>query len=155
MEVDMKRLVLALAAALLIALTNAAGVHAQSADPGTASLYKQLGGYDGIAAVADDFIRRLASDPRFTKFFTGVSDAHKARIRQMFVDLLCAKTGGPCIYVGMDMKTTHQGLHITEAEFNESAQLFKQSLEKFNVPASAQQRLFAIVGALKPDIVMP
>lgn len=84
-----------------------------------------------------------------------MSDAHKARIRQMFVDLLCAKTGGPCVYVGMDMKTSHQGLHITAAEFDESAQLFKQSLDKFNVPATAQQQLFKLAGSLKSDIVMP
>jgi hypothetical protein len=30
----------------------------------TDSLYKRLGGYDAIAAVVDDFIGRLASDPQ-------------------------------------------------------------------------------------------
>ncbi|HLI96040.1 MAG TPA: group 1 truncated hemoglobin [Candidatus Baltobacteraceae bacterium] len=151
----MKRFVFALAAALLLTAMNLPSVHAQSTASGTPSLYKQLGGYDGIAAVTDDFIHRLASDSRFAKFFAGVSDAHKARIRQMFVDLLCAKTGGPCVYVGMDMKTAHQGLHITPADFDASAQLFKQSLDKYSVPAAAQQQLFQIVGALKPDVTMP
>src|SRR5579872_3207877 len=154
MEVDMKRLILTLAAALVLGAANLPAARAQMADPAAPSLYKQLGGYDGIAAIGDDFIKRLAGDPRFTKFFVGVSDAHKARIRQMFVDLLCAKTGGPCIYVGMDMKTSHQGLHITPADFDASAQLFKQSLDKYSVPAAAQQQLFQIVGALKPDVTM-
>lgn len=33
------------------------------------SLYKRLGGYDALAAVTDDFIGRLATDPALSKFF--------------------------------------------------------------------------------------
>ena len=33
------------------------------------SLYKRLGGYDAIAAVTDDFIGRLVTDPSLGKFF--------------------------------------------------------------------------------------
>ena len=45
-------------------------------------LYQRLGGYDKIAAVADDFIGRLAADPRFAKFFAGFSVDSKKRLRQ-------------------------------------------------------------------------
>ena len=121
--------------------------------PAQETLYKKLGGYDALAAVTDDFIARLASDKRFTKFFVGVSAAHKARIRQMVVDLLCAQTGGPCVYVGQDMKSTHKGLHITNDDWNASADLLKQSLTKFNVPADLQEQVLKIVGSVKDDIV--
>ncbi len=33
-----------------------------------ASLYKRLGGYDALAAVTDEFIGRLATDPQLAKF---------------------------------------------------------------------------------------
>ena len=79
-----------------------AAVADQPAAP--ASLYKRLGGYDAIAALTDDFIGRLATDPRLSKFFTGLNDTSKARVRQHVVDLLCHTTGGPCVYLGQDMK---------------------------------------------------
>ena len=82
------------------------------------SLYKRLGGYDAIAAVTDDFIARLIGDPMFARFFAGFSDDSKKRLRQNLVDFLCEKTGGPCFYLGRDMKTAHAGLAITKAEWD-------------------------------------
>jgi hypothetical protein len=54
-------------AAGLLALAIAVPVQAQQAP----SLYKRLGGYDALAAVTDDFLGRLATDPQFSKFFVG------------------------------------------------------------------------------------
>ena len=119
----------------------------------TPTLYKQLGGYDAIAAVTDDFMVRLTSDPKLVKFFAGASDKDKARIRQMLVDLICAKTGGPCVYVGADLGESHKGLGITSAEFDASAGDLKASLDHFKVPANLQQQLLAIVASTKSAIV--
>jgi len=52
------------------------------------SLYKRLGGYDALAAVTDDFIGRLASDPKLGRFFVGLSTNSKVRVRQHVVDFL-------------------------------------------------------------------
>ena len=49
------------------------------------SLYTQLGGYDALAAVTDDFITRLATDPSLAKFFTGLNDESKKRVRQHLI----------------------------------------------------------------------
>ena len=85
--------------------------------PAAPSLYKRLGGYDALAAVTDDFIGRLASDQQLAKFFAGHSKDSLGRIRQLVVDQLCAATGGPCVYIGRDMKSSHQGMGITEADW--------------------------------------
>jgi hemoglobin len=150
-----KSLLVAILACTMLsgAAQNVAGAQSTSTT-GSESLYKQLGGYDAIAAVTDDFIHRLATDDRFKKFFVGVSDEHKARIRQMAVDLICAKTGGPCIYVGRDLKEVHTGLHITDADFKASADLLKQSLDKYKVPPAVQARFLEAISSLKPDIVV-
>lgn len=121
--------------------------------PAATSLYKRLGGYDAIAAVTDDFIGRLATDKQLSRFFVGFSNESKMHIRQMVVDLICAKTGGPCYYLGRDMKTAHSGLHITEDDWNRSVDALKASLNKFNVGPKEQSDLFAIVAPLKSDIV--
>jgi truncated hemoglobin YjbI len=73
------------------------------------SLYQRLGGYDAIAAVSDEFIARLATDEQEKRFFIGFSNDGKLRIRQLLVDLVCKATGGPCVYIGRDMKTAHAG----------------------------------------------
>lgn len=117
------------------------------------SLYKKLGGYDALAAVTDDFIGRLATDQRLTKFFVGVSDAHRGIIRQRVLDLLCAKTGGPCIYTGQDMKTVHAGLGISEADWQASVDDFGMTAKKFNIPADLLSQIVALLNSVKPDIV--
>ena len=136
-------LLLALAAALLFGQTSFA----------QETLYKRLGGYDAIAAVTDDFVGRLVTNKDLTKFFTGASDDSKKRIRMHIIDLICEKSGGPCNYIGRDMKTTHKGLGITEAEWNTSASLLTETLNKFKVGKKEQDELLAIVTSVKNDIV--
>lgn len=117
------------------------------------SLYKRLGGYDAIAALTDDFIGRLATDPRLSKFFTGLNDTSKARVRQHVVDLLCNATGGPCIYLGQDMKTAHKGLNITENDWTAAVEDLTASFDKFKVGKQERDDLVAKLASLKADIV--
>jgi len=117
------------------------------------SLYKRLGGYDAIAAVTDDFIGRLATNKDLSKFFVGLSDDSKTKIRQHIVDFLCNKSGGPCAYTGRTMKDTHKGLKITENDWNISAGLLAETFKKFNVPKKETDEVFALVTSLKNDIV--
>jgi hemoglobin len=117
------------------------------------SLYKRLGGYDALAAVTDDFVGRLVGDKQLTRFFNGVSTDSRKRIRQLVLDQLCAATGGPCIYIGRSMRTTHEGLGITEDDWNISVKLLGQTLDKFKVPKTEQDELAKILGTLKADIV--
>lgn len=119
----------------------------------TPSLYKRLGGYDAIAAVTDDFIGRLATDKSLSRFFAGHSKDSLQRIRQLVVDQLCAATGGPCIYIGRDMKTSHQGMGITEADWNAAAGHLVATLEKFKVPEKEKNEILAAVSSFKNDIV--
>lgn len=124
-----------------------------SAQTGTDSLYKRLGGYDAIAAVTDDFLGRLIGDPSLAKFFSGLSTDSKQRARQHIVDFLCTATGGPCVYKGRDMKTSHTGLGITEADWNKSVQHLVATLDKFKVAQKEKDDLLAAASGLKKDIV--
>lgn len=117
------------------------------------SLYQRLGGYDALAAVVDDFVGRLVADKQFEKFFIGQSTDSKKRIRQHVLDQFCAATGGPCIYTGRDMKTSHTGLGITEADWNAAAKHLVESLDKFKVPEKEKGEVLAFVTTLKKDIV--
>lgn len=117
------------------------------------SLYQRLGGYDAIAAVVDDFVGRLIQDPQFSRFFAGLSVDSKKRVRQHIVDQFCAAAGGPCLYTGRDMKTSHTGLGITEADWNAAAKHLVATLDKFKVPQKEKDELLGFVSGLKKDIV--
>ncbi|HXE91948.1 MAG TPA: group 1 truncated hemoglobin [Terriglobales bacterium] len=119
----------------------------------TESLYKRLGGYDAIAAVTDDFLNRLATDPQMGRFFQGLSTSSVTKTRQHIVDFLCQATGGPCAYHGRDMKTAHAGLKITKADWDLSVKLLTATLDKFQVPAKEKGEVLAAVGGLEKDIV--
>ena len=117
------------------------------------SLYDRLGGYDAIAAVVDDFIGRLVADKKLTKFFVGHSEDSLRKIRMHVIDQLCAAAGGPCLYTGRDMKTSHHGLGITSDDWDAAANHLVETLDKFKVPAAEKGELLAFVGTLKKDIV--
>ena len=133
---------------LLLMVSGSLPAHAQEK-----SLYQRLGGYDALAAVVDDFVVRLVTDKQFVRFFAGHSNDSKKRIRQHILDQFCAATGGPCIYTGRDMKTSHMGLGITEAEWDAAAKHLAASLDKFKVPEREKGEVLAFVTTLKKDIV--
>lgn len=147
-EEEMKLPFLILTAAVLA--TPAAPQATAAKDP---TLYTRLGGYDAVAAVTDDFVGRLAGDPSLGRFFKGHSTNSLGRIRQLIVDQLCNVTGGPCVYTGRDMKTTHAGLAITEADWQASVKHLVATLDKFKVPQKEKDEVLAAVSGLKKDIV--
>ena len=117
------------------------------------TLYQRLGGYDAIAAVVDDFVMQLATDPSLGAFFKGHSEDSIKKIRQHVIDFICNAAGGPCSYTGRDMKTSHKGLGITEAQWNKSVEYLKATLDKFKVTEKEQNELFAAVSSVKNDII--
>lgn len=145
LQVSFGRGAILFAAVLLIA---AATANAQQK-----SLYQRLGGYDALAGVTDDFIGRLASDKELGRFFVGASENSQKRIRQLLLDQLCAATGGPCVYIGRDMKTTHKGLKITEKDWDIMVKHLTATLDKFKVTKKEKGEVLAAIGELKKDIV--
>jgi hemoglobin len=139
---------LALACVVLFALSALAH---ETAKP--KSLYQRLGGYDALAAVTDDFLTRLATDKQLGRFFPGHSEDSVKKIRQHIVDFLCVATGGPCVYMGRDMKTSHKGLGVTKADWNQAVVLLTQTLDKFKVPTAEKNEVLAAVSGLEKDIV--
>jgi len=117
------------------------------------SLYKRLGGYDALAAVTDDFLGRLATDAKEGRFFVGLSNDSKTRVRQHVVDFLCVATGGPCKYTGRDMETAHTGLNITEEDWNIAVKALGDTLNKFKVPTREQGEVVGAIAGLKSKIV--
>ncbi len=127
-----------------------AGGATPTVDP-AASLYDRLGRRDAIAAVVKDFVeQRVAKDDRIKAFF---ANSDIPDLEAKLIDQICEASGGPCKYTGKDMKTTHTGMNIKEADFNAMVEDLKASLDHFKVGAREQQDLMGALAAMKPDIV--
>src|SRR5205823_13949856 len=81
------------------------------------TLYARLGGYDAIAAVADDLLARLQADAQLGRFWHHRGEDGLRREKQLLVNFLCASAGGPMYYTGRDMKISHRGLGISESDW--------------------------------------
>ena len=117
------------------------------------SLYERLGGYDAVAAATDELLQRLTSDPDIGFYWRGHSTDSMRRDRQLIVDFLCEAIGGPVIYRGRDMKTSHEGLRITEREWEIFMAHTAATLEHLEVPDPEKQEFLDCAASLKGDIV--
>jgi hemoglobin len=119
----------------------------------TDTLYARLGGYDAIAAVADDLVARLMADPRLGRFWQHRGADGLRREKQLLINFLCSVSGGPMVYVGRDMKTTHQGMRIDEGDWQVFLGHAKATLDHFAVGAAEREAVIGFVGGLKAEIV--
>ena len=119
------------------------------------SLFDRLGKKPAIKAVVNEFVANCAADKRVNSFFTGLAaDATRLEsFKGKLVDQICQASGGPCKYAGRNMKETHHGLGITEANFNAVVEDLTKALDKFKVPAPEKKELLALLGPMKKDIV--
>jgi hemoglobin len=118
-----------------------------------ATLYRRVGGYDVIAAVIDDLFTSLRDDPAFSRFGGGRSLDSHARAQQLLVEQICELSGGPCRYLGRDMKTSHAGLAISNAEWDANMRYATAALMKNGVKEAERAEFLALFERYRQDIV--
>ncbi|WP_447962007.1 group I truncated hemoglobin [Nitrospira sp. Ecomares 2.1] len=149
MRVCVKGLYLGLAVGLFLSGVACSAVETPSGKV-TASLYDRLGGKPAITAVIDEFVGNVADDQRINGRFA-TTDIPK--LKGHLVDQVCGATGGPCTYTGRDMKTTHAGMRISNADFTAMVEDLVAALDTFKVPQAEQKELLGLLGSMKSDIV--
>jgi hemoglobin len=117
------------------------------------SLYDRLGGYDGIAAIVDDFLPRLLDDPILGLYWKGKCTDSLKRDRQLIVDFLVSAFGGPVTYLGRSMKVSHEGLRITDDEWRCFIGHVTAALVNQGIAERESSELLAAAESLKADIV--
>ncbi len=116
-------------------------------------LYQRLGGYDAIAAVAAALMVRIKDDDKLRRFYDHRGADGIAREEQLLVDFLCASSGGPMVYTGRDMKTTHIGMRLDEEDWTRAMTHLTATLEAFEVPEKEMREVMGFHENLKRDIV--
>jgi hemoglobin len=117
------------------------------------TLYARLGGYDAIAAVVENLLPRLMSDQKLGRFWAHRGDDGVRREKQLLIDFLCHSAGGPLLYTGRDMPTSHKGMRINEEDWSALVGHISATLTEFQVPTAEKEAVIAFVQSLKADIV--
>ena len=105
------------------------------------------------AAILDDVLARFQEDPRFARFGMGRSADSRRRARQLLVDQICSLAGGPSLYIGRDMRTAHEGLGITPAEWDISMQHTEATLEKLLIAEPERGEFLSPLARYEGDII--
>ena|GEM_PF-328660 len=121
--------------------------------PSEKTLWDRLGGEPAVRAVTKDFIVAAASDPKVNFTRGGKFKVDAKDLEEKMVTMISAVSGGPLKYKGRDMKDSHKGMEITEAEFNATAGHLIDVLKKYKVPQKEIDELIGIVASTRPDIV--
>jgi hemoglobin len=139
-------------AAILVSISSAPMLGQGSKEK---SLYDRLGGKEAITAVVDEFVGRVAADKRINAFFaaTAADPARLEKFKGNLVDQICQASGGPCKYMGKNMKTAHMGMGISSANFDALVENLIGALDRFKVGAHEKDQLLGALGPMKADIV--
>lgn len=137
---------------------------------GKLTLFDRLGGEPGVSNIVADFLPRALQDPRVnwprkgvkTSWFSRArreavlwkeTPGSVAKLEKHFVQFLVLATGGPAQYDGKEMTPVHDGLHITNPEFDAAVGDLKASLDRLRIPNKEQKELLAIVESTRPQVV--
>ena len=120
---------------------------------GDQSLYARLGSYDGIARFVRELMPRLHSDPKLGVYWKGKSLDSRRRGDKLLTDFLCAAFEGPVEYFGPDMKTAHEGLGITENEWDLTLAHIAATLDAVGVTERDKAEFMECAAGLKSEIV--
>ncbi|NOY63324.1 MAG: group 1 truncated hemoglobin [Gammaproteobacteria bacterium] len=117
------------------------------------SLYQRLGGYDAIAAVANNLLPRLMSDSQLGRFWQNRGADGIDREKQLLIDFLCASAGGPVLYIGRDNRTAHRGMGISDSDWSRLVDHLGDTLDHFQVPTQERSDVLNFINSTKADIV--
>jgi hemoglobin len=115
-----------------------------------AGIYKEFGEKAGLINIMDDFMINLLKDPRTRSFFENADQKH---IKEQLVDQFCYILNGPCDYRGAKMKPIHANLGINRENFNALIEQLQFSMDKYNVPFRAQNKLLAVLAPMHREII--
>ncbi len=136
--------------AMLLAAATLLAPLAQAQSTPADSLYAKLGEKPGLVKLMDDFVPRLFSDAKIGVHF---KQSNVKNLKEQLTDQICMVSGGPCAYKGGDMKSVHNNLDITKADFNTLVELLQVSMDAQGIAFSAQNQLLARLAPMHRDVI--
>ena len=119
----------------------------------TDSLYERLGGTDGITQIASDIVDNHLSNPVISTRFENANKNVEA-LKKGAATYFIMGTGGPAVYEGKDMLSTHKGMNISYAEFMAVLDDALNAMEKNNIGQREQEEVLFVLYSMRSEIVL-
>ena len=119
-------------------------------------LWDALGGEKVLAKVVDRFVELVTKDPKVNYTRDGrypINDKTLTYSKRAALEFISAATGGPHSYSGKSIREIHQGMRISNQEFNAATADFQQALEENGVSPELVQAAIGMVNATRSHIV--
>ncbi len=117
----------------------------------TATLYERLGGEEELTAIVDEVVEEHMNNPAISARFMPYIERpeYLAQIKKHTVNFFCAGSGGPQVYEGRDMTTTHRGMNINATEYMHVIDDIMIVLDRHNKDEQTKNDVLAILYSLK------
>jgi hemoglobin len=95
----------------------------------------------------------LVADSQLGRFWAHRGEDGIQREKQLLIDFLCTSSGGPLMYTGRDMPTTHKGMRVSESDWQAFSGHLQATLDHFQVPENEQEQVKGFIASTKDEIV--
>jgi hemoglobin len=114
-------------------------------------LFERLGGEQGIHAITREVVRLHLKNPEIRHFFDGLdADA----VANHVAEFLISGTGGPQVYQGPDLTTSHRSMKLSNRDFVSAGGDIIQALKNLNQGQDEIDEFVCSLVALRPKVVL-
>jgi hemoglobin len=114
------------------------------------SLYERLGGAEGIFRIASDTVDLHMKNPLIAPRF---QRSDLKTVKTTVADFFITGSGGPPVYKGKDMVSTHRGMNISDNEFMAAVDDVMAALTSSNIGDQEKAEVLYIFYNLRPQVV--
>ncbi len=114
------------------------------------TLFDKYGGFKTFGMVVSCFYQKVLDSEQLAPYFENVN---MEKLISHQTNFLSKALGGPDKYKGLDLKSSHARLNITENAFNETVELLEEALEEGGVEKPDISTIISLVASLKDQIV--
>ena len=119
--------------------------------PTAKSLYERIGGREKVKAIVEDIWNNNSKNPIVKDRFAGSDPSY---VKKRVFEIFAVATGSTDVeYKGMDMKSAHKGMNISEMEFNAVVDDVLAACEMHKVAQQERNEVLAILWSVRKDIV--
>jgi hemoglobin len=116
----------------------------------TETLYSKYGGTPTVSSVVHQFYVKVLRSELLQPYFEGVN---MEKLMRHQIDLFSFVMGAPIQFDLTVLKRSHAHLKISNAAFDEVAELLQETLEEVGMSAEDVGKMMTIVGSTRGDIV--
>ena len=114
------------------------------------TLYERLGGESGVRKIVNDVLDKNQSNPKIGHYF---DDVDMDKLKNTVFEFFSMGIGGPHQYTGKDMVAAHEGLNISDAEFELGNEDTVEALQENGIENEEIEEVVGILNSMRGDVV--